>query len=401
MDAVHARHLVVSAPEDAGERAGLAERAAKLAERLDGPAPRLWSTLWQIDGALEMGDLAFADALLARLDLQTARGVPVGRWHWCRLRAARLALSGDFSQARACSDQARELAKRTGDLEMFGLSYSFRTMLATLRGDPDELPADLAPLLAKAPDVPILQISRALVALLQGETTLARALYAQVMAQIEKLPVSSRWTGTLLMSVDLAEAFSDSDGAAVLHRLLLPAEHLYAAGPSGTVFCSGSYALPLARAAVVCGQWDCGLAHSQTAVQANERIGALPFAALAHISAARALNGRGAEGDPKRSGDHAARAAAIAERLDMPGPLAIARHLLSLQEATGPARGMSERERDVAQLVCRGLTNKEIAGALYISERTVESHVRSALQKLGLQRRTQLAAYLLGEESLL
>lgn len=54
---------------------------------------------------------------------------------------------------------------------------------------------------------------------------------------------------------------------------------------------------------------------------------------------------------------------------------------------------LSEREGTVAGLVAQGLSNKEIARRLHLSVRTVESHVRQALTKVGLANRTQLAGW--------
>ncbi len=54
---------------------------------------------------------------------------------------------------------------------------------------------------------------------------------------------------------------------------------------------------------------------------------------------------------------------------------------------------LSPRELEVAALVARGLSNREIATALIIGERTVESHVQSILNKLGFHTRTQIAAW--------
>jgi DNA-binding NarL/FixJ family response regulator len=55
--------------------------------------------------------------------------------------------------------------------------------------------------------------------------------------------------------------------------------------------------------------------------------------------------------------------------------------------------GLSSRELEVAGLVADGLANKAIALRLHLSVRTVESHVRHALTKLGLDNRTQLASW--------
>jgi DNA-binding CsgD family transcriptional regulator len=55
---------------------------------------------------------------------------------------------------------------------------------------------------------------------------------------------------------------------------------------------------------------------------------------------------------------------------------------------------LGAREADVARLVAEGLTNKQIGARLFISERTVDSHVRSILNKLGFSSRAQIAAWL-------
>jgi non-specific serine/threonine protein kinase len=58
-----------------------------------------------------------------------------------------------------------------------------------------------------------------------------------------------------------------------------------------------------------------------------------------------------------------------------------------------PWRGLSARESEVAQLICRGRTNRQIAEVLVISERTVARHVENILAKLGVPNRTQIARW--------
>jgi predicted ATPase/DNA-binding CsgD family transcriptional regulator len=55
---------------------------------------------------------------------------------------------------------------------------------------------------------------------------------------------------------------------------------------------------------------------------------------------------------------------------------------------------LAKREADVARLVAEGLTNKQIGARLFISERTVDSHVRNILNKLGVGSRAQIAAWM-------
>ena len=59
----------------------------------------------------------------------------------------------------------------------------------------------------------------------------------------------------------------------------------------------------------------------------------------------------------------------------------------------GRTKRLTSREREVALLVERGLTNRQIASELSISERTVENHVRRILKKLDFSSRTRLAAW--------
>ena len=60
---------------------------------------------------------------------------------------------------------------------------------------------------------------------------------------------------------------------------------------------------------------------------------------------------------------------------------------------------LAKRELDVARLVADGLSNKQIGARLFISERTVDSHVRSILNKLGFNSRAQIAAWMAASQS--
>lgn len=59
---------------------------------------------------------------------------------------------------------------------------------------------------------------------------------------------------------------------------------------------------------------------------------------------------------------------------------------------------LSRRESEVAELVRDGLTNREIANRLFISERTVEGHVAQICNKLGVRSRIQIATQMLEDD---
>ncbi|SRR5581483_6958055 len=61
--------------------------------------------------------------------------------------------------------------------------------------------------------------------------------------------------------------------------------------------------------------------------------------------------------------------------------------------ASTPGSELTEREREVLALVARGYTNKQIAEALYVSEKTARNHVSHILEKLGLARRSEAAVF--------
>lgn len=65
----------------------------------------------------------------------------------------------------------------------------------------------------------------------------------------------------------------------------------------------------------------------------------------------------------------------------------------NLEALRVPAGEISKREAQVAALVASGLSNREIAAQLFISERTVHSHLSHIFTKLGVTSRTQLATW--------
>ena len=84
-------------------------------------------------------------------------------------------------------------------------------------------------------------------------------------------------------------------------------------------------------------------------------------------------------------------------RLDREGAVALALE----KKVARPGRirddaslnALGKREREVAELIAEGLSNKEIATRLFLSDRTVETHVYNILNKLGFSSRVSIASW--------
>jgi DNA-binding NarL/FixJ family response regulator len=78
-------------------------------------------------------------------------------------------------------------------------------------------------------------------------------------------------------------------------------------------------------------------------------------------------------------------------------PVTTGRVLARLRQSTIPEPDelatLTERERKVLELIGEGLTNRQIAERLFLAEKTVKNYVTSVLAKLGMERRTQAAAW--------
>jgi two-component system response regulator DevR len=74
--------------------------------------------------------------------------------------------------------------------------------------------------------------------------------------------------------------------------------------------------------------------------------------------------------------------ARVLERLRHPHP-----------EATDPLASLSPQERRILDLIAEGKTNRQIGEAMFLAEKTVKNYVSHLLAKLGMERRTEAAAY--------
>jgi DNA-binding CsgD family transcriptional regulator len=197
--------------------------------------------------------------------------------------------------------------------------------------------------------------------------------------------------------VPLGIEFEDRAAVEACYEFLLPFRELHIASGAGVVMTRGSVEIPLGQAARYLGRQADAIAHLRAGLQSNEQAGLVPLAAEACYHLAAALLD-GASDEARAEATELLRAAgAAAARLQM-APLAeqvqVVRAAVSAANTeASPVDPLSKREREIAALVADGLTNRQIADAAHISERTAENHVQHILTKLGFRNRSQIAVW--------
>jgi DNA-binding CsgD family transcriptional regulator len=397
-EALRARQMATSGPGRAAERIGLGERMVSLGADSDDDTV-LWGRLWRFDGLTQLGRLDDAEAELGPIGTAAARlHSPIAAWHVARCRAAIAGARGRFDDAMTFALEAERLARRAGTGGPLLPSQGMLVLYRLLRGEPGEFPVEHRP-----PDTNAAQYRHRATAFLStihafwllatGERTEALRFYRSmpppaVMPPMVRLPA-------LAWMIDLAAEFDDRQRAAQCYDLLRPHAELLVCGGAGIVCVLGTVHEALGRAAATIGRLDDASRHLRAAIALAERIGMPPAVAGATYHLAQVLARRKRPGDQDEASALATSASALAGKLGMRPLEALARALAARLAATVGGRGgpLTRREAEIATLVARGLTNRQIAAVAHIGERTVETHVQHILDKLGLGSRTQVAAW--------
>jgi DNA-binding NarL/FixJ family response regulator len=388
--AVHARHEVLEPAEDLDEVLRLADRSCALAAESGRPDAELWGRTWRIDALLMTGDLTAMDAETGRLAALVDRlGWPVARWHLLRARVSRLMLAGRFDEARTLAVEARDLALRAQDESAARLYLAFATSLAMHTGRFDDKPG--AGALMSFLDVPIAAAQLGGLAITEDDRDLGERCWERLRPALDRLPVDGRRTYIVVTAGEIATWLGDREAVARCYARALRFAGLYLNSMTAV---HGAVARPLGVMASALGDHDAADRHLAAAVAMEERIASPPFVAQAQVAHARALLARGGAADRRRALHLADRAARTARRFGMAPVHAAATAVAGAASGiSGDAGALTAREREIALLVADGLANRAIADRLVLSERTVETHVRHVLAKLGLRNRTQVAAW--------
>jgi DNA-binding CsgD family transcriptional regulator len=185
----------------------------------------------------------------------------------------------------------------------------------------------------------------------------------------------------------VAAGLGATDDVRLLRARLEPRRGRYVVGGAGGTNFLGPVELVLGVCAAALGDWDAAVADLRAAGARCRTIGAPSFAVEAAC-----LLGETYE----RSGSPAQARAVAREALGLARTLGMTPWAERLERLATPDDPLSAREQEVARLVAAGLSNREIAATLVISERTAQNHVQHILTKLGFANRAQVAAWAAG-----
>jgi len=405
IDALRARQLACCAPDGMAERAVLARRMLQAADAAGSAWLEMWGRLWHIDTLFETGQLRSVPRELAGLGtcLERLRG-PLGEWHWMLASATLAVATGRYTEATRLAWDAFKVFSDMGHPVAFGgcsvilgqaglhIGFGPSGLVELFSQLPDHLRPETVDTTRGAHTVfPALTI--ALMRLEQGDRAGAAGAYALAGPARSWNPTAGMRLSCWAHALPVAIGLDRTDDIEFLAARFEPFRGQHIANGAGTGVYMGPVELALGMAAAGLGRLDAAVTDLAAAASICDGNGARGYAVQARVELAAVLTRRRAAEDPDRARAVLDIASGEAERLGMLPFTERIEQLRGRRPAAAAGSPLSPRELEVARLVARGLTNKQIGQALYVSERTAENHVQHILTKLGFSNRSQIAAW--------
>lgn len=395
IDALRARQEASPGPQGRAERARLAEEMVAVADRAANSRAAMWGHLWAVDTLVEQGELSAAATRLERFSRAADEvGGPVSAWLLDRCTACIAHGRGDLATAASASRRAYDRMRTLEPEAAHGAYLAMQCAISHHWGaTEDGVALAEAPYSSPALFVSMRRTGRAFL--------LARADKLEAAAvEYELAGPPATWAFPpfyvlpgLVVGALAAAALRRHDDVRALLARIEPFRGQHVVGGAGVVIYLGPVELHLGTLALELGHLDEAVEALGTAVRLTEQGGAVGFLAEARHHLATALAARNRRGDAERAATLATASRRTIRALELNALSTASAALADRVAARGAQTVLSVREEEVAALVSEGLTNRQIAERLLISERTAQNHVQHILTKLGFSSRSQIASW--------
>ena len=397
--ALRARQLVCSGPDGLEDRARLADRMLELGRQTRQADVEVWARLWQIDASFERGDLGRVASeidALARC-VREIQG-PRERFEVLRCQAALAQAQARFLDARRLADEAFAVMAPSGHPGPYAVRAAITNLVGRHVGQ-DDASVAANNLVGASEEIHesfglIGRLSYAHAVVTAGRPEAAAEVYRSLGPVNGWGPLPHLVLFSYAFGIAVAVPLGLSADLDALYDRLDPFRGHHVVSGAGAVAYFGPVELWLGIAAHHLGRVDAAVTDLERAAQACQHNGAVGFEVEADVELAAVLARRHWPDDTDRARSLATRAANQAATLGMSPFVDRTKGLRAQLSAveSEPLR-LTRRELEVAELVGQGLTNREIARRLVLSERTAQNHVQHILTKLGLANRSQVAVW--------
>jgi DNA-binding CsgD family transcriptional regulator len=397
--ALRARQLVCSGPDGLEDRARLADRMLALGRQTRQADVEVWARLWQIDASFERGDLGRVASeidALARC-VREIQG-PRERFEVLRCQAALAQAQARFLDARRLADEAFAVMAPSGHPGPYAVRAAITNLVGRHVGQ-DDASVAANNLIGASEEIHesfglIGRLSYAHALVTAGRPAAAAEVYRSLGPVSGWGPLPHLVLFSYAFGIAVAVPLGLSADLDALYDRLDPFRGHHVVSGAGAVAYFGPVELWVGIAAHHLGRVDAAVTDLERAAQTCQHNGAIGFHVEANVELAAVLARRDRPGDADRAQSLATRAAKQATTLGMSPFVDRAKgRRAQLSAAESEPLRLTRRELEVAELVGQGLTNREIARRLVLSERTAQNHVQHILTKLGLANRSQVAVW--------